>query len=151
MFDWVWMHLWRIFVLEIPRKLTSGNSFCKVTGSKILILMKQDSTRERKFEREHHCKIQLLKLLKRPNPHGCFHKPATYWKWTPPLTISWKLRRAITGAEGAGGLLYPFLRIKKVSLFWKKGSVSILFHLKCSFRSIKDKRLSNISLRAFFS
>ena len=35
-----------IFVLEISRNLTCSNFFCKVTGSKALISMKQDSTRE---------------------------------------------------------------------------------------------------------
>ena len=35
------------FVLEIPRNLTCGNSFCKVTGSKTLIFMKHDSTGEK--------------------------------------------------------------------------------------------------------
>ena len=32
---------------EIPRKLTCGNSFCKVAASKALISMQQDSTREK--------------------------------------------------------------------------------------------------------
>ena len=41
------IHLWRVFVLEIPRNLTWGNSFRKVTGNKALISMKQDSTREK--------------------------------------------------------------------------------------------------------
>ena len=83
------MHLWRVFVLEIPRNLTCSSSFCKVTSSKPLISMKQDSARK-KFEGEHYCKSQLLNLLKRKNPHGCFHKLATYWKWMAHLTISWK-------------------------------------------------------------
>ena len=51
MFDWVWIHLWRVFVLEIPRKLTSGKCFCKVAGSKTLISMQQDSTREKIWRR----------------------------------------------------------------------------------------------------
>ena len=84
------IHLRRVFVLEIPINLTCGNSFCKVTGSKAIISMNEDSTREKVWwilTREKH----LLKLLKRKNSHECFHKPAAYWKWTPPLTISWKL------------------------------------------------------------
>ena len=47
MFELVWIHLWKIFFLEIPRKLTCGNSFCKVTGSKTLILMKSESIKEK--------------------------------------------------------------------------------------------------------
>ena len=30
------------------------------------------------------------------NSHECFHKTAAYWKWTPPLTISWKLSQNIS-------------------------------------------------------
>ena len=41
------MQLSRVFVLEIPRHLTCGNFISKVTGSKALISMKQDSTREK--------------------------------------------------------------------------------------------------------
>ena len=40
------INLRRVFVLKIPRNLTYDNSFCKVTGSKTLISMKQDSTGE---------------------------------------------------------------------------------------------------------
>ena len=47
MFELVWIHLWKIFFLEIPRKLTCDNSFCKVTGSKTLILMKSESIKEK--------------------------------------------------------------------------------------------------------
>ena len=43
---------------------------------------------EKKFEGEYYCKSQLLQLLKKTNTHECFHKPVTYWKWTPFLTIS---------------------------------------------------------------
>ena len=38
-------------ILEIPRKLTCSNSFCKVAGSKTLISMQQDSTREKIWRR----------------------------------------------------------------------------------------------------
>ena len=78
----------------MPRKLTCGNCFCKVTGSKIVVSnFKELGLHQRKkIEGEHYCKSQLLNLLKRKNQHRCFHKPATYWKWTPPLTISWKHR-----------------------------------------------------------
>ena len=51
MFDWVWIHLRGAFVLEIPRKLTYGNSFCKFTGSKILYAMKQDFARKKIWKR----------------------------------------------------------------------------------------------------
>ena len=85
MFVWVWIHLWRVFVMEIPRKLTCGNSFCKFTGSGTLISMKQDSTREKIWRRTE--KSQLLKLLKRKNTHGVF--------------INLKL-------TGNGRLLWPF-------------------------------------------
>ena len=37
--------------MDILRKLTCGNSFCKVTGSKTLISMKQDSIREKTWRR----------------------------------------------------------------------------------------------------
>ena len=37
---------------EIPRKLTCGNSFCKVAASKALISMQQDSTREEIWRRK---------------------------------------------------------------------------------------------------
>ena len=39
------IHLRRVFVLEILINLTYGNFFCKVTGSKAIISMKEDSTR----------------------------------------------------------------------------------------------------------
>ena len=52
---------------------TNFNSFCKVY---CLTLISMNG--------------QLLQLLKRTDTNECFHKPATYWKWTPPLTISWK-------------------------------------------------------------
>ena len=47
MFDWVWIQLWRVFFLKIPRKLTCGNSFCKVASNKTLISMQKNSTREK--------------------------------------------------------------------------------------------------------
>ena len=78
MFDWVCIHFWRVFVLEILRNLTYRNYFCKVTGNKTLISMKQDFTRD-KIWRGVLFKSQLLKLLKRKNAHGCFHKLAAYW------------------------------------------------------------------------
>ena len=43
-------------LLKYQGNLTRGNSFCKVTGSKALISMKQDSTREK---REHYCKVSF--------------------------------------------------------------------------------------------
>ena len=76
---------------EIPRKLTCGNSFCKVAASKALISMQQDSTRE-KIWRRTLLQKSAFKVTEKEKPScGCFQKLVTYWKWIAPLTISYKL------------------------------------------------------------
>ena len=72
MFDWVLIHLWRVFVLEISRKLTCGNSFCKITDSKTLNSMKQDSIREKIWKR----------ILLRKSPFKITEKEKHSWMFS---------------------------------------------------------------------
>ena len=60
---------------EILRKLTCGNSFCKVAASKALISMQQDSTREKIWSRTLLQK-SAFKVTEKKKPSGCLQKPA---------------------------------------------------------------------------
>ena len=71
MFDWVKIHLWRVFLLEIHRDLTCVNSLCKVTGSKALISVKQDSTRDKLWSRTLFQK-SAFKVIEKEKPSWMF-------------------------------------------------------------------------------
>ena len=81
----------RVVDQEIPRNPMCCSSLCKVVGCQTqLTSMKLDSIREiylKIWKKKHPWEIHLFRVSsKKKNPNECFHKFATYWKRTPPLT-----------------------------------------------------------------
>ena len=59
---------------------------------------------------------------------------------------------------GGGGLLCPVLKIRKKLPHFVKNALIVfifefaqIFHSKCSFKSIQEKKLPNFSMRGLFS
>ena len=62
------------------------------------------------------------------------------------------------GGGGSGGLLCPVLKIRKKLPHFVKNALIVfifefaqIFHSKCSFKSIQEKKLPNFSMRGLFS